>query len=193
MHICFWHLFLSCLFHYLFLQFHYSISFPAWLVQVFLQPNRFWEHPVYCTCLSCILCAMMWSSVLTICCQLTVALAAPASNPSSWVTESRSSALLQRVHRAEVPNVLRAVAANMNQPPAAVSSGTASQGMANTGENAAGDANENAENNVNGAFNQNIQLGGNNVKTDVLFTKSVSFSVFLYFEKGFSWYRIIII
>lgn len=105
------------------------------------------------------------------------------------MAESKNSATVQRVRRAESLNILRAVAENVNQPSAAVSSETASQSAADAGDNAGGNAadgaDENAEIEVNGEFNQTIQLGGNNVKTDVLFPTSVSFLVFPFPEHGF--------
>lgn len=111
-------------------------------------------------------------SALFLGCQITATLAAPAPNPGSLIVETKRSGFAQRVREASAPNLLRAVAANANQPAAAAANGTASQVAANGGENAEGEENEN---NVNGAFDQAIQLGGNDVKTDVLFTKSVSF------------------
>ncbi|KAK2759046.1 hypothetical protein FQN54_003145 [Arachnomyces sp. PD_36] len=112
---------------------------------------------------------MMWFSALAIGCQLTVALAAPASNPNTvpWLLDYKRSGAVHEVREASRSKFLRAIVANANQPSAAVANGAA----ANAGTEAAGEGNE-VENNVNGAFNQAIQLGGGNVKTDVLFTKS---------------------
>ena len=119
---------------------------------------------------------MMWFlPTLLLTSQVAVTLAAPSHAEGLWTpavrralvlplkapsnSASRFSSLIQRQHG--------------NQTAAVGTAGTAAAGEA-AGAAAGEAAGAVVENNVNGAFGQAIQLGGGNVKTDVLFTKSVS-------------------
>lgn len=121
---------------------------------------------------------MKWFPALAISCQIAVTLAAPAPNRVPSLLGSQRSGAVEQVREPSRTKFLRAIVANANQSAVAAANGAAANGAAANGAaaNAGGEegGEEGNENNVNGTFNQAIQLGGGNVKTDVLFPQSVS-------------------